>query len=492
VEAGGSFGRLICTSSGRTDTLPSAAVSDADDRVGILAGACGLQSLGTMKERRIAIVGGGLAGLSAAMVLVRQGASVTVFERAERTGGRALSDELDGVRIDPGAQLFGSMYERFLSLVRSIGLGDSLVRVPGRDAVWRGGRAHEVVYGSVSSMAGSGGLPFTTKMRLATSYVPFLLRHASALRVDLPELAAAGGLDGESIASWGEREVDSTFVGSLVYPQLGAYYGASPEETSAGFYHLLARHGMDVELFAVRGGVGRVPDTLVERLRARGAEIRLSRDVTGIEMDGAGVRVATEEGEERFDGVVTAIPAPDLATVLRGAPADLVEWLGHVRYRPALTLGLALDGELPVRYFGLSFPRGETRYVAAVAVQERKGVPLVPDGRGALVAFPTPEMAPTLIGAESGRILDLMMPEIERALPGLARRVTRARVYRWSTGSPVMYPGYLGRLGSFRRMCPEGRAPIAVAGDFLYGPSVEGAVSSGVDAARRLADRFQS
>src|SRR5690606_21357570 len=126
-----------------------------------------------LEGRRVAVVGGGLAGLTAAREIARAGSEVVVFEAEERLGGRARTDDLDGIRVDPGAQLYGSMYSRFLALVRDIGLGDALVRVPGRDALWRNGRAHEVVYGSVTSMVTSGGLPLRTKMHLGATYVPF-------------------------------------------------------------------------------------------------------------------------------------------------------------------------------------------------------------------------------------------------------------------------------------------------------------------------------
>ncbi|HYW08198.1 MAG TPA: FAD-dependent oxidoreductase, partial [Longimicrobium sp.] len=59
---------------------------------------------------RIAVVGGGPAGVSAALRLVRGGATVTLFEAAERVGGRTRTDSVDGYRIDSGAQLFGTLY----------------------------------------------------------------------------------------------------------------------------------------------------------------------------------------------------------------------------------------------------------------------------------------------------------------------------------------------------------------------------------------------
>lgn len=445
-----------------------------------------------MNDQRIAVIGGGLAGLAAAYALQRRGAAVTLYESEDRVGGRAITDEVDGVSVDAGAQLFAAGYERFLGLAREVGLGSRLARVPGRDALWRDGRAHDVVYGSVTSMVASGGLPFRTKMRLGATYVPFLTRHARALDLHAPERAAPAGLDGETIEAWGVRELDDAFVRALVYPQLGAYYGSLPDETSAGFYHILARQGMDVALYGVAGGVGGVAERLAETILEGGGEVRLGASVEEVRVEGAGggVRVAAGGEGEPFDGAVLAVPAPVALAVATGLPAALAEWLGAVRYRPSLTLALALDRPSGAPYFGLSFPRGETRFVVAVAVQERKGVPLVPAGRGMLLAFATPEAAPSLVGLDSREVLDRMLLEVARAFPGLEARITRARVYRWTTGTPVFFPGYLRHLGAFREADLERGAPIALAGDYLLSPSAEGAVGSGLAAAARLASRL--
>jgi protoporphyrinogen/coproporphyrinogen III oxidase len=440
---------------------------------------------------RIGIVGAGVAGLSAAYRLQRAGARVTVLEEQEHLGGRAWTDRIDGSRVDAGAQLLGSMYRSFLALVRELGLGGDLVRAPGRDALWRDGRAHEVVYGSVTSMLAAGGLSFRTKMRLGTTYVPFLNRHSGALDLAAPERASFAGLDGESIAAWGEREMDREFVEYLVEPQLAAYYGAAAERTSAGFYHILGSHGMDVSLYALRGGIGRVCETLGDRLREGGGEVRTGARVERVEPDEGGVRVLAGEGEERFDAVVVAVPAPRALEILATPHAPLRNWLREVRYGPMLTLALVLDRPLGVRYFGLSFPRRrEGRIVSALCVQENKGAGLVPAGGGLLVAYAAPEHAGALLELEPRAVLDRMLADLRRPFPGLEARVTRARVYRWPNGNPVFYPGYLGRLAAFRGGGIEGDSRVVLAGDYLYSPTVEGAVTSAAAAVERLRGRL--
>lgn len=443
-----------------------------------------------MADRRVAVIGGGPAGLSAAFSLQRAGVKVTVFEASDRVGGRTRSDVLDDCQVDTGAQLLASMYTNTFDLARVLGLRDSIVRSPGKDALWRAGRVHEVTYGSVTSMLASGALPLRTKLRLGTTYVPFLTRHAGALDLHAPERASYSGLDSESILDWGRRELGAEFVDYLVYPQLASYYGALPEETSAGFYHSLGRAGMEVSLYAVRGGIGLLAETLATRIREGGGEVRTGVRVARVRTSAPGVRVSGTGWEQEFDGVVMATPAPLTLGMLADPFPPLAEWLSRVRYRSALTLALRLDRTLGVRYFGLCFPRQEFSQVAAVCVEENKGSGLVPSGQGLLVLFATPTAAPELLHAEARAVLDRMVSEVVRVLPGLEGRVKRARVYRWHEGNPVFYPGYLGRLGAFRGGGIEGNGPLVLAGDYLYSPSVEGAVTSGLEAARRLLVRL--
>jgi hypothetical protein len=89
-------------------------------------------------------------------------------------------------------------------------------------------------------------------------------------------------------------------------------------------------------------------------------------------------------------------------------------------------------------------------------------------------------------------VFDAIRPDLDRAFPRLAAHVARVKVYRWPVGSAVFYPGYLGRLGAFRGGAVEGDGPIALAGDYLVSPTIEGAVTSGTSAAERLLTRLRT
>ena len=436
-------------------------------------------------DTRVAVIGGGPAGLAAAYSLVRSGASVVVFEAESGVGGRTRTDVVDGYRIDAGTQLFGTHYRRVLALLNEVGAGEAMVRAPGRDALWRKGSAHEVVYGSPTSMLASGALPLGLKMRLGAQYLPFLQRHSGALDMDALERAADAGLDRESAAAWGERELGRDFVDLLAHPLLATLYGTAAEEASAGFYHALSRQGLSLQVMAMKGGAGGFCEALAGAVRRGGGEVRTGTEVRAVSRVEGGVEV---DGEG-FDAAVVAVPAPVALGLLGDALPAASEWLRGVRVRPTATVALLLDRLVPGRFFGLSFPRGETRVVAAACAEENKGAAMVPEGRGLLLAIPTPAAGESLLGASADDALRAVLPELAQALPALSRTILRVRVYPWRHGWTLFYPGYLARLRAARDGALEGGGPIALAGDYLYSPTVEGAVAAGLDAARRLLAR---
>jgi oxygen-dependent protoporphyrinogen oxidase len=193
-------------------------------------------------------------------------------------------------------------------------------------------------------------------------------------------------------------------------------------------------------------------------------------------------------GSETFDGVVVATPAA-LAAELLDAKGDLGGWLGKVVSAPTATLALELDRRPAVEYFGLSFPRVTRpgRTVVAACIEHRKLPGLVPEGAGLVVAYPAPTVAAGMTEAPVEETTERMVSALTEALPGLRDRIRHARLYRFPEGYTLYYPGYLRHILSFdERWVPEG---VALAGDYLVAPTVEGAVVSGRRASDRLLNR---
>jgi oxygen-dependent protoporphyrinogen oxidase len=438
---------------------------------------------------RTAVVGAGPAGLAAALRLHAAGASVTVFEAADAVGGRTRSDLVDGWRVDPAVQLYSSAYTTVRGLLRAVHAEGLLSRAPGRDALWRKGRAHEVVYGSPTSMLASGALPLALKLKMGAKYLPFLQRHGAELDLGRLEGAARQGLDAESIAAWGRRELGPDFVDLLAAPLLGTLYGMLPDEASAGFYHALAKQGLNLEVLAMGGGADGFCRAAADALVAGGGSLRLSTPVASVEAMADRVRVGGDGWSEDFAAAVVATPAPAAARFAKFLTPDAEKALAGVRMRPAASLALLLDRPAGVGWFGLSFAAGEGGSVAAVCIEENKVAGLVPPGKGLAVVFADPRAARRLQSATADDAVALLMPEVARALPSLPRTIVAARLYTWAEGWTIFGPGDLGRLPALRRHAWESSPRAVLAGDWLYAPTVEGAATAGLAAADRLLAR---
>jgi len=431
-----------------------------------------------------AVVGGGMAGLAAAVALTRAGVAVRVYEQLDEVGGHMRSDRIGTATVDPAVQLVSSTYTSLFGLTRETGTRDLLVLAPGRDALWRGERVHGITYGSVGSMVTSSALPTMLKMRLGTRYLPFL--NVSARSLDANDPVATGGVahDDESVATWGRREIGNDFVELLAYPLLAAYYGSLPEKTSAALYHGLARTGMDVRVHVVTGGAGQLPRAIAEWLVAQGTEVHTGSKVEAIAVRDDAVRINADGAEWSCDAVVLATPSGTTRSLLAGT-SSLTQWLDGVHTAPTATAAFLLDAPLDPDWFGLSFPR-ESRpgaRIAAIAAQSRKLASLVPEGE-AIVVYPQPELGARIASAAPQRIVDEVMPGLAAAFPGIEAHVLRARIYAFPEGYSLFPPGSLRHLQAFAQVDVPPR--LALAGAYLVAPSVEGAVRSGLRAAERL------
>ena len=185
----------------------------------------------------VAIVGGGIAGLSAAFELSRRHISFVVLERAARAGGVIFSEAVDGFTIDGGPDSLLIQKPEAIALCREIGLGDRLVSTtPPRIAyIQRGGRLH--------------ALPAASVLGIPTQITPFirstLFSWAGKLRMGA-ELFVAPKRDeaDESIGAFMRRRFGDEAVTYLAEPLLAGIHAGDVERLSA---HALFPRLVDAE-----------------------------------------------------------------------------------------------------------------------------------------------------------------------------------------------------------------------------------------------------
>jgi oxygen-dependent protoporphyrinogen oxidase len=429
------------------------------------------------------VVGGGIAGLGAAWRLRQAGWDVEVLEREAVAGGRMRSERHGEFVIDRGAQFVMSGYRNLRRLAESLGLEHRL-RPLGRttEGVLRDGRLHPSSFDSPWELARSSLLSARGKLGLLR-LLPALARRRRRLDPRRPERAAS--LDDEDLASAWRRLVGDEAFEYVLGPAFSATFDAEPEDLSVAFGWLALRflmEGRRLECF--EGGMGTFSSAL-----AASVPLRTGCEVSAVETAPGGARVSYRgadgfPGSVLADAVVMAVPGSlvlPLCPALTPAERAFFEQVDYVSGAIVFLLLDRAPETLP--YYGVAFPRPAGIGLYGLAVDHwKEGV--APPGAGLLNTALTEAAAARLAGAPDTELVDFVLGELARTPVGrLAPK--EAVVHRWSPMLPRFRTGYLRRLAAFRARA-ERTPRLVFAGDYLVGPFLEAALTSGLRAADEL------
>jgi oxygen-dependent protoporphyrinogen oxidase len=440
----------------------------------------------------IAVVGAGIAGLTAAWELTRRGADVIVFEAASAVGGKLRVATVGDVQVDVGAEAMLARRPEGVALLAELGL-DPIAPLTTSASVRAGGALHP--------------LPPRTMMGIPTD--PAVLRgvlspHAVDRVTREPEADPLAPLtDDVAVGALVRARLGNEVTDRLVEPLLGGVYAGradalSLRATIPGLAAALRNGGSLVEaarglvgrapvsdapVFAsVAGGLGTVPTALADKLDVRtGTTIRsVRRDGTGFVLEGGAVPDAFTE---RADAVVVALPAPKAARLLADCAPDAAAELAAIEYASMAVVTFAFDDiELPAGS-GLLVGAREGLAVKGITISSQK--------------WPLPTGGRTLLRASLGRAGDAhVLQQPDHVLTGQARRdlatilrVTAepvdALVTRWGGGLPQYGVGHVDRVARIRAAVAAVPG-LAICGAAFDGVGIPACIASARAAATRL------
>ncbi len=399
----------------------------------------------------LAILGAGMAGLSAAKAALSFGLRVLVLEARERVGGRAHTDDGFGFPLDLGGHWLHSADENpLVPLARELS-------VPYREA------------GPLRSTDHLGcgfESPETQRERVA-----FFKRALE--RVDEP------GTGDFSVASLLAAERESPWWPRLVH-YIAGVSGVEPELASSLDF---ARYQETERDFPVTGGLG----TLVSRF-ARGLPVLLSAPVRAVTWGPRGVRLATPKGTVAAPAAIITLPTPALA---RQAPLFFPP-LPEAKLRAAADLPLGANEKIVLQFEGAPFDFEEdflTAYAPAAPSTMtfrflRRSPPTVIANLSGSHCLALCKLPPERAVGAAMKLLSKVVGE--RALQ--SRKLVRTRVTQW-TKSPWTGGSYSAALPG--RAFAREQLAIAVGPLFFAGEAtsvahfstVHGAYLSGLRAA---------
>lgn len=305
--------------------MPDAAPHTPSDAEDVLARA---------RRTRVVVVGGGAAGLVAALEWAKIGAAVTVLEASGRLGGGIETVELDGLPVDLVADAFSQTAPRLNALIDDLALRDA-VEPAARQPVWVAGRG------------GAGPLPAAALLGIPANPwaddVRRLIGWRGSWRAYLDRLRPPLTIGHErSLGRLARSRMGDRVADRLVAPVTRGLYGLDPDEVDlevaapelnpaltrtgslAGAVGALLPDDPGAPVRAtVRGGMGRLVDALAERLVLLGADLRVDAPVVAlveapvIEPPAADARWSVEIADAGDDPA----PVADVVVVATGARA---------------------------------------------------------------------------------------------------------------------------------------------------------------------------
>jgi oxygen-dependent protoporphyrinogen oxidase len=407
----------------------------------------------SVKSLRVAVVGGGIAGLSAAVELLRRGHDPVVLESASRPGGKIAS-----VREGPWLSEDGPNFlaEPLDALLDEAGLQRAVVApLPPRTRwLWHEGKTRRSPsLGLLASLGAPRAL-----------FEPLLSRPPSA---------------GESLREFLVRrlgpkagELLSTLLASGVYAGDAARLSATAAFPSLSQGSLLLRRPKRRAIWSLREGLGSLPLALAARL---GERLRLGVPVERLEPSPSGWSI----GAEHFDGAIIAVPSSAAARML----PRLAEPLGQLRTAAVGVVHLGFSSRSVPRGFGLLDASSGLRFLGALLPSSM--LPgRAPEGAALVTAICGGARNPWLATLPEGDLVAAVREDLGRAFGPLGEPLY-VRVVRHPEGIPQYDVGHEDRLRAVRAALRE-LPRLQLAGAAYDGVSAPDAAHSGAMAAVRI------
>ena len=439
-----------------------------------------MRTVGSRKPRA-AVVGAGLAGLTAAWRLQQAGFSVQVFERETRVGGRTRSILLDSCTVDTGATVFLSSYVESLALLEDMGLTGELEPVHGEAVIPREGRLHNLSLDAPLKAMFTGVVGWGSKLALLKLAMRFMKLHGS---LNFESLGAARGEDGETLAQYCRRSFPPEVYDYLLNPALKFLY--LHDGDSGSLIELLwwmAAAGVEPPR-SLRRGTSSLCDALASQLT-----VQTGVEVSAVRRHGESVEVVVGEQVQTFDACVMAVPA-SVAADLCAEVLDPSQrrFLRERRYDRTMTVSLCTRERPPGSTLMVMMPDGASRALATVIHGHTIGKARVPPDRGIINAYFMKEWSERHWDLDDDAVVRAAQEEVARFAPQV-RELRASNVQRWEYSAAISEPGDCALIAQFEQGLDE-RSPIRFIGDYRVQASMNVAVVGGNRAAAGLARLF--
>ena len=452
-----------------------------------------------MSTKRVVIIGGGFAGLSAAYTLMKRGITPLLLEAKDRVGGRGSGERVDGFSLDMGAFVFTSTYDTAFRICEELGLP----LVPSqmkfghrRNGRWVTTTPDQSLWNFLRHLPAAMSMGFLSPSGMRASFKVMRQIHRQSEYMSFASDSPIAEIDDDE--SFGDYLKRFRVPEKLALTLRGPLEMVLGDPLPAGQALMRAYIGETMlsggRVYMPERGIGSLSEALAT---ACSDAIRVStpvRKIVAAEGKATGVVVGRETIEA--DAVICAVPGTKVPDLIPDLPEETCRALSTVSYSTGCRVVIGLDHPpLPPGWHGALFP-------------EDDDTPLLLDRTAFLPACAPPgkSILDLLIGRDRAKeLIPLDDYEIKRQLLGAARRNAPPgsalpgddeglfyRVYRWEEALCMGTPGMLAAMANIPGQLAGRIDNLFLAGDYMRVPSVNGALSSGYNAAIEVADLLAS
>jgi squalene-associated FAD-dependent desaturase len=437
------------------------------------------------QRQTVAIIGGGLAGLSSGCALADAGYQVELFERRPYLGGRASSYELPGTGevVDNCQHVLLGCCTNLIDFYRRLGVDQQIRWYDEITFILPGGKSSTLKPGMLPA-------PIHAAPSFLKSSVLDLKDKLAIARAMMAMTRALPHDNGENFQAWLERHGQTKqAIDRFWAPVLISALNEELDRMSVHYAALVFRDSFLKSAEAGRMGVPAVPlsqlyGTAAEYIEARGGNVHLRAPVDSIESDGDNVRLWIGGDEVRADYAILATPFNGIEKLLPDRPEmeALRKQAASFVSSPITGIHLWFDREItPLEHAVLLERTIQWMFHKSKILATRKDS--AEQGSYLELVVSSSKM---LVDKPRGEIIDLAVRELAEFFPIVREaKLTKATVIKEIHASFSPSPG----SDAFRPSHTTPWPRLLLAGDWTatgWPATMEGAVRSGYGAAEVL------
>lgn len=401
-------------------------------------------------SKKVAVIGGGISGLTTAFLLKKNGIDVKLFEKSERVGGTIRTEIENGFLVEYGPNSTLETTPLIDELLTGLGILDEKIEASKESNKRYILREGKILPLPMKPMAFLGTKLFSGSAKLRLFKEPFIRSKSNEY---------------ETIGEFTRRRLGQEFLDYAINPFVAGVFAGDPKHINVKtafpkLYELEENYG-SLLTGAIRSArkrrkskekskqsaktisFKRGMQTIVNALNSNLSDnIFLNQSVEKVTMEGKGFSVMVNQYDktknESFDAVIVSTPSSSASELIQGFDERLSEKLKEVYYPPVNVVftgfresdvGFRLDG------FGYLIPEKEKRRILGSLWSSSLFKGRAPENHCALTSFVGGARSPELTRMNDGELISTTVEELDYVL-GIKSQPVYTKIIRWEHAIP--------------------------------------------------------